>query len=129
MTLDAGTLVVGLAAAGALVAAFHFADILGRARAATKLARRTMAAVTTHTLHDEEKERLVQRAALDLFAQFGLIALSTILVLAAPGLVMWGGQLIGVTTFHAVLNLLSSWEFATGITVLILLAVWLERHS
>ena len=83
-----------------------------------------MAVIFEKTLDDEEKERLVQRAALHLFGHFALITLTAIVVLAVPGVVMWIGDLIGVAPFAAVSDLLLSWEVIIGATVLILATIW-----
>ncbi len=124
MTWDAGVLIVGLAAIAAFVAVFHVSGLVARALAALTVARETMAVIAYKTLDDEEKEPLVQRAALRLFGEFGLITLTAIVVFAVPGLVMWGGDLIGLAPFAAVFDFLLSWEVSIGATVAILVALW-----
>ena len=128
MTSDAGVLVVGLAAIAAFVGAFHFSGLVARSLAVVTVARETMAVIADKTLDDAEKEPLVQRAALRLFGHFGLITLAAIVLLAVPGLVMWGGDLIGLAPFIAVTRFLLSWEVIVGATVLIVAAVWLLRR-
>ena len=128
MTWDAGVLVVGLAAIAAFVAVFHVSGLVARALAALTVARETMAVIADKTLDDEEKEPLVQQAALRLFGQFGLITLTGIVVLAVPGVVMWGGDLIGLAPFAAVSDFLLSWEVIIAATMAILAVVWLVRR-
>ena len=128
MIWDAGVLVVGLVAIAAFVAVFHVSGLVARALAALTVAREAMAVIADKTLDDEEKEPLVQRAALRLFGQFGLITLTAIVVLAVPGVAMWGGDLIGLAPFAAVSDFLLSWEVIIGATVAILAAVWLVRR-
>ncbi len=128
MTWDAGVLIVGLAAIAAFVAVFHVSGLVARALAALTVARETMTVIADKTLDDEEKEPLVQRAALRLFGQFGVITLTAIVLLVVPGVVMWGGDLIGLAPFAAVSHFLLSWEVIIGATVAILAAVWLVKR-
>ena len=128
MIWDAGVLVVGLVAIAAFVAVFHVSGLVARALAALTVAREAMAVIADKTLDDEEKEPLVQRAALRLFGKFGLITLTAIVVFAVPGLVMWGGDLIGLAPFATVSDFLLSWEVIIGATLTILTAVWLVRR-
>ncbi len=128
MTWDAGVLIVGLADIAAFVAVFHVSGLVARALVALTVARETMAVISDKSLDDEEKEPLVQRAALRLFGQFGLITLTAIVLLAVPGVVMWGGDLIGLAPLAAVSDFLLSWEVIIGATVAILAAVWLVRR-
>jgi hypothetical protein len=128
LTWDAGVLVVGLAAIAAFAAVFHVSGLVARALAALAVARETMAVIGDKTLDDEDKEPLVRRAALRLFGQFGLMTLAAIVVLAVPGAVVWGGDLIGLAPFAAVSDFLLSWEVIVGATVAILAAVWLTRR-
>ncbi len=128
MTWDAGVLIVGLATILAFFGAFHVSGLVARARAVFVLTSQTMAVISEKTLDDEEKERLVQRAALRLFGQFALITMTAIVVLAVAGVVMWIGDLIGVAPFAAVSDLLLSWEVIIGATVLILATIWLVNR-
>ena len=91
------------------------------------IASQAMSVIAEKALDDEEKQRLVQCAALQLFGQFVLITLIAIVVLAVPGVVIWAGDLIGLAPFGAVTDLLLSWEIIIGATVLSLAAVWLVR--
>ncbi len=128
MIWDAGVVVVGLVAIAAFVAVFHVSGLVARALAALTVAREAMAVIADKTLDDEEKEPLVQRAALRLFGKLGLITLTAIVVFAVPGLVMWGGDLIGLAPFATVSGFLLSWEVIIGATLTILTAVWLVRR-
>ena len=128
MIRDAGVLIVGLAAISAFVAAFHLSGLVARARAALTVARDATAVIASKTLDDEEKEPLVQRAALRLFGQFGVMALTALAVLVAPGVVMWGGDLIGLAPFEAVSDFLLSWEVIVGASLVTLVALWLVRR-
>jgi hypothetical protein len=129
MTSDAGVLAVGLATIATFVAAFHVSGLVARALAALTVARETMGVIADKTLDDEKKEPLVQRAAIRLFGQFGLITATSIVVLAVPGLVMWGSDLIGLAAFAAVSDFLLNWEVIIGATVVIPAANWLMRRG
>ncbi len=128
MTWDAGVLIVGLATILAFVGAFHVSGLVARAKAVVTLTSQTMAVISDTTLNDEEKERMVQGAALRLFGQFILITLTAIVVLTMPGVVMAVGDLIGLASFAAVSEFLLSWEVIIGATLLILGGVWLVRR-
>ena len=127
MTWNAGILVVGLASMAAFVAAFRVSRLVTQARAVVTVASQAMAVIAEKTLNDEEKQRLVQRAALHLCGQFLLITLTAIVVLAVPGVVIWVGDLIGLAPFAGVTDLLLSWELIIGATVLIVAAGWLGK--
>jgi hypothetical protein len=111
----------------AFVAAFRVSRLGPQARAVIAVASQAMDVITEKSLDDEEKQRLVQRAALHLFGQFFLITLTGIVVLAVPGVVMWVGDLIGLAKFAAVTDLLLSWKIIIGATLLILAAGWLGK--
>ena len=127
MTWDTGILAVGLTSVVAFVAAFRVSRLATRARGAVMIASQAMSVIAEKALDDEEKQRLVQCAALQLFGQFVLITLIAIVVLAVPGVVIWAGDLIGLAPFGAVTDLLLNWEIIIGATVLSLAAVWLVR--
>jgi len=127
LTWNAGILVVGLASMAAFVAAFRVSRLVTQARAVVTVASQAMAVIAEKTLNDEEKQRLVQRAALHLFGQFFLITLTAILMLAVPGVIIWVGDLIGLAPFAAVTDLLLSWQIIVGATVLILVAGFLGK--
>ena len=128
MTWDAGTLVVGLAIIAAFVAALYVSGLVARALTAATVVRETMATIADKTLDDEEKEPLVQRAALRLFRQFVLNTLTAIAVLAVLSAVLWIGDLIGLATFAEVSDFLLSREVIIGATVMVPAAVWLVRR-
>lgn len=129
MTWDGGVLAVALATMGAFLVTFHFSGLIGRARSAVTTVSNTVAVISEKTLDDEEKERLVQRAALRMFAQFGLIIVTAGVVLLVPGVVIWIGDLVGLAPVAEVSSFLLSWEVIVGATVLILAGVWLARRS
>lgn len=87
-----------------------------------------MAVIAEKAVDDDQKERIIQQAAVRLFGQFSVITLIAILVLAVPGAVMWAGDLIGLAPFAAVSDFLLSWEVITGATVVILGTAWLVRR-
>jgi len=128
LTWDAGVLVVALATMAAFVAAFHFSGLIGRARSAVATVSQTVAVISEKSLDDEEKERLVQRAALQMFGQFALITVTAAVVLLVPGAIIWIGDLIGLASVAAVSRFLLSWEVILGATALILAVVWLARR-
>ena len=128
MTWDAGVLSVALATTAAFVAAFHYSGLIGRARSAVATVSQTIAVISEKSLDDEEKERLVQRAALRMFGQFALITVTAAGVLLVPGAVIWVGDLSGLAPVAAVSSFLLSWEVIVGATALILAGVWLARR-
>ena len=128
MTWDAGVVVVGLTSIAAFVVAFHFSGLVFRVRGAVTLATQAMAVIAKNTLDDDTRELLVQRAAIRMFAQFVQITLSSILVLAVPGAIIWMGEQIGLAPLAAVSEFLLSWEVIIGATVLGLATAWHVRH-
>ena len=128
MTPDAGVLVVGLAAVVAFVAAFHVSGLVVRVRAAVAEMREAVTILADKNLDDEAKERLIRRGTLRLFGQSALLALTTILVLAALGAVVWIGHLIGLAPFAATADLLLSWRVIVGGTVAVAAIFWLARR-
>ena len=128
MTWDTGVLAVALATMAAFVAAFHYSGLIGRARSAVATVSQTVAVISEKSLDDDEKERLVQRAALRMFGQFAPITVTAAAVLLVPGAVIWIGDLIGLASVTAVSSFLLSWEVILGATGLILAGVWLARR-
>ena len=51
------------------------------------------------------------------------------MVLVVPGVVMWGGDLIGLASFAVVSDFLLSWEVIIGASVVIMAALWLVRRQ
>lgn len=128
MTSDAGVLFVGLATIAVFSVAFYYSGLVTRARAVISLTSQTMASMAEKSLDDEEKERLVQSAALRLFGHFGMITLIAIIILAISGLVMWVGDFLGLAPFAAVSDFLLSWEVIIGMTLLIIAVFWLVKR-
>jgi hypothetical protein len=128
LSWDPGVLIVALATMVAFVATFHFSGLIRRARSAVATVSQTLAVMSRDTLDDEEKERLVQRAALRMFGQFALITVTIGVVFLVPAAVIWVGDLTGLAPVVAVSNFLLSWEVIIGATVLVLASVWLARR-
>ena len=126
---DGGVLAIGLAAIAAFVAAFYWSGLVARASAAVGVAQDAMTVIGDKTLEDEEKQPLVQAAALRLFGHFGLITLTAFLVLLAPGLVIWLADMAGVAPLSAVTDFLLSWQVILISTVVIGAGFWIVRRA
>lgn len=127
MTRDPAVLFVGLISIAAFAVAFRFSRLAPRARAIVSAARETAAVVLEATLDDEEKERLVRRAAVRMFAQFLMITLTGIAVLVVPGIVISVADISGIAQGREVLDLLLSWEVLIGASALFLIGFWFVR--
>ena len=129
MTSELGVIGAGLLSIAAFAVAFRFSGLVARARAAIALVSTTLAVITEPSLDDDEKERVTQRAAIDLFKAFALITLTASLVLAAPGIVIWFSDVMGLARLQDVLDFLLSWEVLIGTSLLLLAALWLLRRG
>ena len=86
-----------------------------------------MAAMRNAALADDEKERLVQHAAVRLMKRFVAISLLGAAVLAVPVLVLLGLDALAVAPFQAAVGLSLRWEVIAG-TSLAAVVVWLVRR-
>ena len=129
MTWDAGVLVVGVVALVSFALAFHFSGLATRMRNAAVATREAMGVLTDGTPSDSEKERLVQHCALRLFGHAARTALTLVLVLSGPGVVLWVGEISGVAPFAAVWTLLLSWEAIVGHLVIFVAVVLVGRRG
>ena len=128
MVWDLGVLLVSAAALAAFVAVFHYSGVYARARNAVDVAHRALSVIADQTLDDEEKQRLIQRGALSLLAQFSLILASVALVFLAPTLIIFLGEIFGVAPFISVSRFLIRWEFIAGSTAIALVVFWFVRR-
>ena len=119
---------VAVGAIIAFTAAFRVSGLVKRAAAAASAARHALAAISDPGLADEEKERVVRSAALQLFVHFALITLLAAAVLVAPLVVLWVGDLSGIAPFATVFKFLLKWEVIVGATLLLFAASWLARR-
>lgn len=128
MPWDWGVAAVGIAAIAVFALAFQYSGLVERSLAAMAVARDTMAIIGDKSLDDDEKEPLVQKAAIRLLGYFAVLTLISLLVLAAPALLMWLGQLAGIASFAAVSDFLLSWQVIVGATVLMIAVIWIARR-
>lgn len=128
MSWDAGVAATGLASIAVFALAFRFSGLIKRSRAAIATATKTLSVIRQSDLDDDEKERAAQKAAIELFRGFLLITLSACLVLAAPGIVIWAGDAIGLASAPAVLDFLLSWEVLIGASLLLVGLLWFLRR-
>jgi hypothetical protein len=117
-------MVVGVAIASfvVFVAAFQASGLVARARAVVTTTRGAMQVMASESLADDEKERRIRRASRSLLAAFFGLALRTGLVLAAPGLILWGADALGLAPSTAVTAFLLTWPALIGFTLLAVLA-------
>ena len=128
MTTDAGVLLVGAAAILSFVAAFHWSGLIVKSRVALQTAARAKSVVFEKSMTDDEKQRLVQGLAINLFAHFGIITLTMALMILSPGLVIWLSDVIGLAPSKSVLAFLMDWRVILLSTAFILAGVWTVRQ-
>lgn len=125
MTLDASVLVVGLTAVVCFAVALRISGLVAQIHAAIAVARQTIVVFTDKNLDEATKEKLLQRDARRLLGQATLIVLTSVFVLATPGVVLWVSDLSGVAPFAVVSDFLLSLEVIIGGTVIIVMIAWL----
>lgn len=86
--------------------------------------RNAMAAMRNDALADDEKERIVQQAAVRLMRYFATITLISAAVLAAPVGVLLAFDALGVASIQATLDLSLRWDVIVGASVAAVV-VWL----
>ena len=120
--------IVGLASIAAFFFAFHFSGLVNKVKSANVIARETLGVIKEEMLEDEEKEQLVQRASLQLFAKFFVITITALAVLLVPGIIISIGDLIGFAPFDSVYSFLLSWEVIVSTTLIVVVFIFVERH-
>ena len=121
MTWDASVLVVGLATVVCFAVAFRISGLVAQVHAAIAVARQAIVVFTDKTLDEATKERLLQRDARRLLGQASLIVLTSVFVLATPGVVLWVSDLSGIAPFAVVSDFLLSLEVIIGGTVIVVI--------
>jgi len=117
-------LVVGVAIVSfiAFVAAFQSSGLVARARGVIATTHAALQVMTNKSLSDDEKERRVRSASRSLLAAFFTIALRFGLVIAAPALILWGADALGLAPSAAVMAFLLTWPALAGFSVMAVLA-------
>jgi hypothetical protein len=117
-------LVVGIAIVSfvAFVAAFQASGIAARARGVIATTRAAVQVMANESLPDEEKELRVRSASRSLLAAFCGLALRSAMVVAAPALVVWGADAIGLAPSAEVIAFLVTWPALVGFSVVAVLA-------
>ena len=128
MTVDAGVLLVSTAAISSFVAAFHWSGLVSKSRIALEITAKAMAVISEKTMPDDEKQQVVQRLAKSLFAHFGIITLTTILLILSPGLMIWLGDLTGLASSSSVFTFLMDWRVILLSTAIILAGICAVRR-
>lgn len=82
-----------------------------------KLARGSLSVMADVSMEDEDKEKRMQKMALQLFALFFTITVSAFASLFLPVGGVWLADQQGLVSFDAVLDMTLSWEFILGTTV------------
>ena len=121
MTWDASVLVVGLATVVCFTVAFRISGLVAQVHAAIAVARQAIVVFTDKTLDEATKERLLQRDGRRLLGQATLIVLTSVFVLAAPGVILWVSDLSCVAPFAVVSDFLLSLEVIIGGTVIVVM--------
>jgi hypothetical protein len=113
-------LVVGVAIASfvAFVAAFQASGLVVRARGVIATTRAALQVMMDPSLSDDEKEQRVRSASRSLLVAFCTIALRTGLVVAAPALVLYAADVLGLAPSAAVMAFLLSWPALVGFSVM-----------
>lgn len=113
-----------LFALGGLMLGMRMSGLAGRIAAVAGGARHTIAVMRSRELHEEEKEAQVQRAALDLFGEFFVIAARSLAVFAAPAIFLLLCLSLGLFTVEEVEAAATNAYFIVASTLL-MLAAWI----
>lgn len=90
--------------------------------------RHAVGAMRNHVLDDDEREKIVQKASLQLLGQFFSIITRVAGVLVASFIPIWLISLTGLTTIDAVFGFLSRWDVILVITLVMIAAyfAWVQ---
>lgn len=100
---------------------------LGAAEIAGSVVRTAQGAVATLSdtaLSDAEKEAAARAAAARLFRAFVAIAVTGLVALAVPAVLVWAGAAAGLYSLEAAIALATGWPFLLGATA-VAVAAWL----
>ena len=84
--------------------------------------RDAVGAMRNQKLDDDEREKIVRKASIQLLAQFFSIFTRVVAVLVASFIPIWAISLTGVTTVDAVFGFLARWDVILVITVVMIAA-------
>jgi hypothetical protein len=121
-------LAIAAAAAVAFLAGLAFSGLVPAAMTAIRISNAAMRTIRDPVLDDEAKEKLVQRAALDLLVASLSIAIRVAAALCLPALVVFFAELAGLAGQAEVYTLMLTWEFIIGSTVVLTLFVFAWRR-
>lgn len=113
------TLLGALLAVGAFVAAFQMSGIVPAARASVATSQSAFTAMRDPSLQDEEKERIAQKASLELMKKFLSLSVRGALVLLVSLLPVFAFSALGLATRADMMRVLMSWQLLVGATVVL----------
>jgi hypothetical protein len=100
-----------------VIALLKVLGVIDRAQGAVETSRESFAVLASATASDDEKERAARASAGRLFSAFLAIAARSIAALAAPTLVLWALDRMGVMSLEGALRATVSWPFLLGLVV------------
>ena len=122
------TLVAVLLATALFFAGLQRAGLVERSWSIVTEAGAAVVKLRDRSLDDDAREALAQKLAVWMFGQFGLIAVLSAAVCAAPVALLAALVMSGATDSDAIWELCTSWPFIAGNVVLfVLVLVWNRR--
>jgi hypothetical protein len=102
----------------------HWVGVVPRARLAIAEGRNAMQLLSSDQHDERTKETLVQQSALRMLSAFASITLRSVLALAVPTALLLLGELLGLYTRAALIDVASDWRFIT-VSCIAMILLWL----
>ncbi len=113
--------VAALLATAAFAISFKLSKIYPLVLDALTTAQKAMGVMRDDSLHEDEKERLVQQAAIRLLKLFAKITLLGALILSLPMVILLTLDRLKIAPFQEVMDFLLAWEVLLAMTVSIII--------
>ena len=106
----------------------HVFDLVTKSIRVINLSKKSLSDFSNPELNDDQKEELMQEYAKQIGLLFILLTVGAAVALLAPAAIVWVLDKMGLMSFDDVMQLILSWEFIIGGTILMIITLWLGKR-